>query len=356
MDHRATRAIVGAALLAGGMALPAAGAQSRYAPGQQQKLLATMTVQSGRQELQDLRARRDLSGLATFAERLVARSAVAPLESEHLLTEWLIAVREVPPDAELRAAVSGLTAYPSKALGPNPEPHRAHETWIPVFDVASQARGTLRAWELAGHVAGAGAALAAGNLQALPLGDPEALAQALASAPLSQLTALRDSRLALPTQAAATLARRLADPDLYAALFAGPVDEFVMRALRDAPAVLASQDARRVLLQAANRPALASAATLATAPLELPTSDLLACLGEPGRGGSCAQLLAQRGDPATIEALASVLSARDDLATRRALLALWWSNSARAREVLSAYHADHSMPAALRAQVSQWLR
>lgn len=331
-------------------------AAQRYAPQAQQALLRSAAVAAGAEQLHRLAQGGDAAALARLADRFTAQAPAAPLENEYLLEQWLIAVRAWPPDAALSAKVAALTRYQSLALVPAAEPH-GDDAWVAAFDVASQARGSQRAWVLAAHLSQARAALAAGAIGALPVDDGEALALAFVAAPAAQLQSLRPQSPLLPTQAAAALARRLRDADLYRDLFARAADPFVLGALRDAAALLPRDAAMAVLTDAARRPQMASAATLAMAPLAPATADLLACLGDPQRGGSCAQLLAQRSDAATVAALRQLAGAgRDDPASRRALLALLWSAAPDARAFLRGYAADAAQPAALRMQVMQWLR
>lgn len=327
----------------------------RYSPPEQQAVLKSAQVLARKSELDALRG--DTGALLKFAADSVAAAAAAPLENEYLLNEWLLALRGLAPDATLREQVSKLTQYSAKALGPSPEPHHALDEWVPAFDVASQARGTLRAWELADHVAMIRQSLISGGAKALALADGEALAQVVATAPVVQLQSLRVQSSELPSQAATTLALRLQDAVLYRELFARPADEFVLTALADAAKTLSPEQARAVLREAAARPELASAATLAIAPLHPSTSDLLDCLGDAQRGGSCAQLLAEQADAATLAALGKRLEAgKDDLATRHALLALLWTEAPRGRAMLRDYTSNPGMPAALRQETKQWLR
>ena len=335
----------------------AQGAATRYAPAQQRALIQSRAVDVRQAALNDLLQRDDSPGLLAFAGKLIADTELAPLQSEYLLDAWLLALRRATPDLALRAEVQALTGYQAKALGPTPEPHSADDAWIPVFDIASQARGTLRAWEFDEHIALARRSLATGDIDGLPISDAEALAHAIAAAPQSQLQALRGSDASLPAPAAAALARRLKDPSLYRALFTRPADAFVVSALTDAAVLLPPDQARELLATAGARPELASAATLALAALQPSNSELFDCLGEASRGGSCAQLLARQADAATLDALAELASAgRDDIATRRALLALLWARSPRGGELLRRYADNTAMPAALRQMVSAWLR
>jgi len=67
-------------------------------------------------------------------------------DREAQIVDWLRAMRAVAPDADVRARVEALTHYESKATRPSPEPRSGDET-VAAFNVASEARGTLRAWE-----------------------------------------------------------------------------------------------------------------------------------------------------------------------------------------------------------------
>jgi hypothetical protein len=75
-----------------------------------------------------------------------AAAADREFDRESQLVDWLRLVRSAPPDAATRSRVEALTHYESKALRPSPEPHRGDEM-VPAFNIASEAQGTLRAWE-----------------------------------------------------------------------------------------------------------------------------------------------------------------------------------------------------------------
>ncbi len=293
-----------------------------------------------------------LFALLLGAVTSVGATDLSTLRAEQELGQWLIQARSQAPTPELRARVQALTRYSAKALKPSPEPHH-DDVMVPAVDVASLARGTLRAWQVDEHLAAAKASLSAGA--PLALDDPEAIALLVQGASPAQLQALKNQ--ALPTQASAILARRLGDPEIYGALFARPADAFVVAALADVVDALPPGSAMQVLGKAARQPALASAATLAMASLQPSVAELTACLADPVRGGSCAQLLAARDDPSTFDALSQLAErGRDDAASRRALLALWWNGAPRATGFLRAYAANPAMPSTLREQVSGWLR
>ncbi|HZP12882.1 MAG TPA: M14 family zinc carboxypeptidase [Nevskiaceae bacterium] len=67
-------------------------------------------------------------------------------DRESQIVDWLRSVRAAAPDARTRARVEALTHYESKATRPSPEPRNGDET-VAAFNIASEARGTLRAWE-----------------------------------------------------------------------------------------------------------------------------------------------------------------------------------------------------------------
>lgn len=78
---------------------------------------------------------------------IVALASSDPdFDRESQLVDWLRSVRAVAPDASVRARVEALTQYESKATRPSPEPRNGDER-VAAFNIASEARGTLRAWE-----------------------------------------------------------------------------------------------------------------------------------------------------------------------------------------------------------------
>lgn len=340
------------------LATPPAVAQTakRYDASEQRTLLAVESVVASRAELRSIAARGDLASLAEFGAKATARAQAEPLQSEYLLAEWLSALRHLEPDAALRTQIQSLTSFPAKALVPSPEPEHG-PGWVPAFDVGSLARGTLRAWQLNEQVAEALGLLASGRVDALAGTDPEALALAFSRAPVAQLEMLRSAADGMPTQALSVLAKRLREPVLYRTLLARPADEFVVAAIADVADVLPQDSAAAVLQAARGNDDLASAATLSWSRLPQNAALLIDCLGDPARGGDCAQTLAASADRSTVEALATLVKqGNDDVVTRRALIALLRTRRDDARVQLSLYAADARMPSTLRQQVNQWLR
>jgi hypothetical protein len=308
-------------------------APKRYEPAAQQRALQSPTVLLAETRLRSLAAQKSFGALSGLADQFVSASDAAPLESEYLLSRWLDEVRALPPDPATRFQVEQLMRYEAKALTRSAEPHHAVDAWVPVFDIGSLAKGVLRAWTLDATVASITAALESGNLSALRTDDAEALELSFARAKEPALLRARAATVAMPARARIVLADRLRDAQLFDEIFSGPLDESVFVAIGKVPDALTEADARRVLDKAARRPELASAATLAMFSL-LSTGDLIACLPDPLRGGSCAQLLARRDDAATVDRVAE-LARGDGLAAKRARLALQWNGSARARDALA---------------------
>lgn len=340
------------------LATPAAFGQTakRYDASERRALLSAESVAASQGELRSLATRGDLTLLAEFGTRAAARAQAEPLQGEYLLAEWLAALRNLKPDTALLTQVQSLTLRPAKALVPSPEPEHGAD-WVPAFDVGSLARGTLRAWQLNEQVADALGALASGHVDSLAGRDPEALALAFSRAPAQQIEALRSCADGMPTQALAVLAKRLSEPALYTALFARPADEFVVAAVADVADILTPDSAAAVLQAARNNRDLASAATLSWSRLPQNATLLIDCLGDPARGGDCAQTLAATADRSTVDTLATLAKrGNDDLVTRRALTVLLRSRRDDARTHLSMYAADPRMPSTLRLQVNQWLR
>jgi hypothetical protein len=325
------RATAGLALLL--ICAAALAAPRRYEPAAQQRALQSPNVILGETRLRSLAAQKSFGALSVLADQFVSASDAAPLESEYLLSRWLDEVRALPPDPATRTQVEQLARYEAKALTRSAEPHHAIDDWVPIFDIGSRAKGVLRAWTLDASVASITAALESGDLPALRTDDAEALELAFARASEPALLRARAAADPLPTRATIVLAQRLRDAQLFDEIFSGPLDASVFATIGKVPDALDEADARRVLDKAARRPELASAATLAMGSL-LSTSELIACLPNPSRGGSCAQLLALRDDAATVDQVAE-LARGDGVAAKRARLALQWNGSARARDALA---------------------
>lgn len=335
--------------------LAAVAAPRQYTHAELGTLLQAPHTQAQRESVGTAASRGDWPTLHLNLDGTAAKSAPDPLLAEYLLRETLVALRPIEAPADIAARVQALTRHAPQALVPPFDPDHGRGHWIAAFDVAAAARGTLRAWQLRDNTQRARQLLRTAPDRLAGFDDAEALATVIDSAPLDLLAALRPQTDSLSTRALRSLALRLDDAVLYVSLFERPADSFVLAGLQDAVQGLPADDARHVLEGAAASDELASAATLALAGLADSAEFLLHCLGDPRRGGSCAQGLAQHPDavPALIELLAP---GRDDLASRRALLALLWMNDRAARETLAAYAADPAMPAARRAEVSGWLR
>jgi hypothetical protein len=336
----------------------AAGAQAivrNYSVEEQAALLHAPALKSQKQAMEEMLGRRDWEAQGQWAQKTVEKTAQQPLENEFLLQQWLLWLRNEPAPAALRESIEALTKYESKALVPSPEPEHGAGQWVPAYNLAASARGTLRTWELKERVAGNRRALAAGNVVDLSWADADALAKTLEEATAQELQVLRKDALSLPTQPLSVLARRLADASLYRALFKRPADEFSLRALDEMAATLPPEQAGQELREAASNPALASAAILALSQLPQVQAELMACLSDIENGGSCAQGLAR--DPGNLPSLTALLARNEDTAAaRRALLALMWMKTPESRIALEQYAADPNQPASLREEVGKWLR
>lgn len=343
------------ALLLALLPLAALAAPRQYAPAELRQSLLAPQVEAQRVELKQVIARSDWPALHVHFNGVLAKAQADPLVAEYLLREALIALRAERVPADVAASVQALTAHRAQALRPPVDPDHGRGHWIAAYDVAAAARGTLRAWELRDHSERALRLIATAPDRVVEIEDAAALAAAIEQASPQSLENLRAHAPHLPSRALAALARRLASAALYATLFERTGDSSVLAALAEAAGQLPAGEAQRTLHQAALNPELASAAMLALAQVPGSERALLQCLGDPVRGGGCAQGLARQPDAAP-ELLALIEQGRDDLATRRALLALLWMNDRAARANLAAYADSTNMPARLRAEVAGWLR
>lgn len=307
--------------------------------------------------------RADATALGLLLQRPLAKAGGDAALDESLRHRALLRLREpgLRGDAATRDAVQGLLAYAPQTWVPPADPDHGRGQWVPAYDLAAAARGTLAVWARQDAEQAARAALRTGDASRLQALDPQAVAAVFAEAAPATLRRLA-TQADWPPAVRVMLATRLADPALAGTLLADADDATLLDAMGPLTAALPPEAAQAWLqLLAAQRPALASSALLAMAPVaarSASTQDyLLSQLGDAERGASAAQALAAAPTPPVRAALAEVLRAAEDGARlRRALLALRWIDDAASREQLRAFSAAPQAPVALRQEVATWLR
>ena len=307
--------------------------------------------------------RADATALGLLLQRPLAKAGGDAALEESLRHRALLRLREpgLRGDTATRAAVQSLLAHAPQTWVPPADPDHGRGQWVPAYDLAGAARGTLAVWTRQDAEQAVRAALRSGDGGRLRALDPQAVAAVLAESEPATLRRLAAQAGWAPA-VRAVLATRLADPALAGALLADADDGTLLDAITPLAAALPPEDAQHWLRQlAAQRPTLASPALLAMAPLATrsPAAQdyLLAQLGDPQLGASAAQALAAAPAPPVRAALAEILRATDDgPRLRRALLTLRWIDDAASREQLRAYSAVPRAPVALRQEVATWLR
>ena len=338
------------------LAAPVAAAE-RYSREQLERQLSSAESQQARQRL----AVAEPAQLLLLIRQTLSGIARDPVPAEALLHRALLRLREpgMPHDASGQTLLQSLLGYQPQVLVPPADPDHGRGRWVPAYDLAAAARGTLAIWQRQEQEQAARGAMLTGDYAALRSSHGEVLATIFREASHSQQQALA-SRGPWPSEALVVLAARLADAGLATALLTQASDAELLDAINALASALAPAEAQRWLQQLVEqRPALASAALLAMGRL-LPQQSqdyLLAQLDHPERGSSSAQALASAATPSVRAALADILSAAPDgPRLRRALLALHWMDDAAARAELRAFVAAKTGPAPLRNEVATWLR
>lgn len=301
-------------------------------------------------------------GLAAQLRLAQAQAPADPLLHELALRRDLLASRSQAPDALLRAEVLALTSYVPLAWTEPPDPDHGRGQRVPVANIASAARGTLRQWDL-------NAAMRR-YADALDRADDGAFSGPIDAEALIAVVALRgpaDARLLLsqradwPPAVLAALLRQAPQPEAYCRLFHAAPSAPVLAALHQASRDLPAEDASAVLLETARRnPALGSAALLALGSLaqrDAVRAQVIELLGDPALGGSAAQVLAAHADAGVRLALRSELAqGRDSPRLRHALVALQLIGDPQALAELRAFTVDARFAAQLRAEIARGLR
>jgi hypothetical protein len=282
-----------------------------------------------------------------------------PLRGEAALQQILLRLREtVTPQDSTRATVEALVDHSPLTYTDALDDERARGALnVPAFAIGATARGTLRRWDKAAHIAALERALHRGDPAALrAIDDPGAWLQIIAAADDPQLQLLR---MATPDDVGvrAALALRVADTAGLRELLAAPANAAGLALIARLPTALPPQTASTLLRDPALDRGYVSAARLALARLPWDATiqrTLLQTLADAD-GASSAQALA--ADPRNLPALRAVLERpADALSLRRALLALRWMEDAGADATLAAFSRDPAQAAALRDEARQWLR
>ena len=280
----------------------------------------------------------------------------------------IIAIADLPPDATVeplleRHARSGYRL-------PGFRVDEGHRTAITTHDTAAAASFALQQWaRQRGRILGEVALIAGPG--AFDFTASEATlagyAQAFAAATDEQLAVTRSGLAAALVEGAAVepltliLVERLADTELANLLLAHGRADIVVHMLPRIAKAFPPDDALPILVAGTARDELTSALVARIGKLSVKSHAahtwLLDQFGDARIGTSAATALALTEDPVAIAAMADKLhSAASPLARSRAALGLKLAGTRPARDALQKFVDDPEAPAALRAQVSDWLR
>jgi hypothetical protein len=251
-----------------------------------------------------------------------------------------------------------------------------HRIEVAAFQVAASAKATLIHWQIKekSFAASSFIKLDAHHFlqQVSALSNDKAglfaFNQAINKAPLGQLNPIVDiikrENLILPTSAMIALAKKTGDKDLFEKMIEQyatdkDVQSRLINTLETLPDTLVAEDKIALLILAASKQSLSSAATLALSPFVdhfLEVQDFLfAKLTDPESGGAAAKALGSSKDLLTLEKLSQNLTGNDQLLIRRSLLALYLNNSYQAKSILLNFK-NATTDQQLKREVGQWLR
>jgi len=272
----------------------------------------------------------------------ILQEASSALEAEWAADQVLQRLETEPPNESGRRWLAWAAAQPPRVFRRHDE--TVADWFLPHFNIAARAEGLLAQWARADARDACLDALTQAPTQ-LPKVDAPGLAQqgcadAVAGLDDAALAVLRDAALAMPTEVVPSLWQALAEraPDsdvLVAALRYGDAAAR-LAVIRLAADRLPPAQSIAVLDHAAEQPELASAATLALAPLattEPAALERLARrLGDTQLGPSAAAALARLPTPDRVKRIEALWSqAKTAGAREHLLLALDLEGSAEAR-------------------------
>lgn len=311
--------------------------------------------------------------LVAELKQIESRPDFSTVEKERVAYDGLRYLSTLTPNAAAWDLIDDLaTRIPTTYVEHDEGRGRA----VPLYDVGALARSVRRNWLTEQAKDRVLAQVITADPAVLQIYDPipitatddidrGSVQRAFDEAPVHALLAYRDdirNRLVAGQDVellAASVARRLADKEMFIALILHGSTGVAVRMLATVTSAVPAADAFDVLSEATNRSDIASAALLAMVPLAgsmvSATDYLFSQLGDPGRGASAATALARIGDPATISRLGSMVkNGKDGTVERQAMLALRLNNSPAANQVIQDFVADPSASAQLRTEVSQW--
>lgn len=272
-------------------------------------------------------------------------------------------LRAGPPSVAGAALLDWLAARPAQVYRRHDE--TAADWFVPVFDLDGRARGTRLLWQQQAEREHWRERLAQAPQAALAdLADADAGALARAAEAIAALTPEQHAgvRAALDGGSPAALwlasARRAPDLDAYRAVLARGGEAQQLELVASARIALPADAALRFLDAAAERPALASAAILALAPLAADHTPALErlddLLSDREHGASAAAALARLPRPDRVQKIEALLETAPD-ATRAThlALALRLEGSPAAQAALRRLADDPRLPEGLRQELRQ---
>lgn len=258
--------------------------------------------------------RDDAAGLSSMLEQIDGDAKIDPAVRDHLLEATLLAMSRTTPTPAARAAANRYRSRPVRSFV------RLHEQRgqpvVPLYDLAAAARLTISVWDTADAEESVAIALRDAlwqpddflrprrgiSLEAWQAGTRRAFESVdrqfvvATKSALLQSQGMTDGYDPLLLAAAA----RLGDAELYDAVIAQGAARYGREAIRSVYRSLTAGDAAKLLINAAARPELASAAILElgarfSTEKEI-RSWLLNRLGDPADGASAALALARAAD------------------------------------------------------------
>ncbi len=306
--------------------------------------------------------------LASHIEALEHNQVLTDTARIQQMYDALIAIADFTPDPLVAPLLERHAAAGYRLPGFRTD--EGHRTAIMTHDTAAAAKFALQQWERQRGRVHAAHALS-DQTGALDYDVSEGMlagyAQGFAAARDADLAVARDGladalNAGRPVEPLALiLVERLTDRGLATLLLERGRTDIVVHMLPRIAKAFPADDALPILIAGTTRSELASALVARIGKLSGKSHAahawLLDQFGDERLGTSAAAALAQTEDPVAIAAMADKLhAAGKPLARSRAALGLKLSGTRAARDALQKFVDDPESPAALRAQVSDWLR
>jgi hypothetical protein len=346
-------------------------AKTLYSHQQASQILGQQKIENELSALKDLKSS-DLQ--LKKVETWLSDSTLELLYKEKLLYETTLIFRNKSQDPANIKLMGKLNEYKSQAFLPLTD--GGHRIEIAAFQVAASAKATLIHWQMEEISVEASALIKSDARfflqQISELSNDKigliAYNQAINKAPLGQVNPIVDlikrENTTLPSSAMMTLAKKTGDRDIFEKMikqYASDKDiqSKLINALETLPETMVEEDKIALLVLAASKQSIASAATLALSPYVDNYMDvqdfLFDRLTDPASGGAAAKALGSSKDLLTLEKLSRNLTGNNQLLIRRSLLALYLNNSYQAKRVLLDFK-NATSDQQLKREVGQWLR